>query len=310
MNSVRPPNETGKVKSSGVSKSSAWSPYALLTGCQFPGGYRVLKETLEGGQSFRWNETAPSSGVWRGVIKDKVVEVRLQNDHLQWRTPRNHHTTAVAKMVEDYFGARVPFSQWADALPWRSDAHLRMAMDTFPGLRILRQPVAETLLCFLLSPLKRIPQIRDGLETVCQRFGKPLEMSLYSTPPWEQLAHIPEAELRSCGIGYRAKSIAATARFLASRPGYLENLHTLPTGQAQAALEALPGVGCKIASCVTLFSLGRMESFPVDTWIHKTLISMYGLVDFTPQQIMRFASAHFGPYAGFAQQFLFAFARS
>jgi N-glycosylase/DNA lyase len=53
-----------------------------------------------------------------------------------------------------------------------------------------------------------------------------------------------------------------------------------------------------------------LEAFPVDTWILKTLASRYGLAGWRPAQVAQFGRAHFGPLAGLAQQFLFAYERA
>ena len=72
----------------------------------------------------------------------------------------------------------------------------------------------------------------------------------------------------------------------------------------------LPGVGEKIADCVLLFGADRLEAFPVDTWILRALARRYTLDGWKPAQVAQFGRAHFGPLAGLAQQFLFAWERS
>jgi N-glycosylase/DNA lyase len=121
---------------------------------------------------------------------------------------------------------------------------------------------------------------------------------------------VPEAELRSCLLGFRARYIAATARFLAAHPGWLEETETLPYAAAKERLCSLPGVGEKVADCVLLFGAGRLEAFPVDVWILRTLELRYGLDGWKPAPLAQFGRAHFGPLAGLAQQYLFAHERA
>jgi N-glycosylase/DNA lyase len=47
----------------------------------------------------------------------------------------------------------------------------------------------------------------------------------------------------------------------------------------------------------------------VDVWIIKAMEARYGLEGWTPQQIAHFGRTHFGPHAGLAQQYLFAWER-
>jgi N-glycosylase/DNA lyase len=128
-------------------------------------------------------------------------------------------------------------------------------------------------------------------------------------PTWEALASIPERELRKCLLGFRAKFIHDTALFLAAHPGWLEATEHLPYTEAKERLRSLPGVGEKIADCVLLFGAGRLEAFPVDVWILRTMTERYGLHGWKPAQVAHFGRTHFGPLAGLAQQYLFAYER-
>ena len=129
-------------------------------------------------------------------------------------------------------------------------------------------------------------------------------------PTWTQLATLPEADLRACQLGFRARYIKATADFLAAHPGWLEETEAAPYAIAKARLCTLPGVGEKVADCVLLFGSGRVEAFPVDTWIVKAMTRHYGLDGWTPAQVAHFGRQHFGAAAGYAQQYLFAWERA
>ena len=74
------------------------------------------------------------------------------------------------------------------------------------------------------------------------------------------------------------------------------------------ALALLPGVGDKVANCVLLFSLDRLEAFPVDVWIQRAVHEWYlvGAGKKRSSKDMRlWAQDYFGPYAGYANQYLF-----
>jgi N-glycosylase/DNA lyase len=123
------------------------------------------------------------------------------------------------------------------------------------------------------------------------------------------LAEFTEAQLRTCKLGFRARYVHQTARFLAEHPGWLNETEQLPYAEAKARLLHLPGVGEKIADCVLLFGAGRLEAFPVDVWIIAAMRRRYGLAGWKPAQVAHFGRVHFGPYAGLAQQYLFAWER-
>ena len=285
-----------------------WQPLGLV----LPGGEPVLAEILTGGQTFQWRERegAGQRRSWRGVCGRWLLDLRLAGEQLEYRVIVGPDTESrAAEALRGLFAVETDFAGRVDRLPWRSDPVLARGVLAFPGLRILRQPWEVALLSFLLSPLKAIPQIRAGLEAIAARWGEPLAGGWYALPSWALLAGADEESLRACGIGYRARSVAACARLLADRPGYGEELAALPTAQARERLRELPGVGPKVADCVLLFGLGRLESFPIDTWIGRELREAYGLGDWKDPALQQFARAHFGPDAGLAQQFLFAAAR-
>lgn len=267
----------------------------------------MLAEILDGGQAFRWNRQADDT--WLGVWANCVARVRRNADErLEWSAPASL-APRVAAAIGGYFATASDFPALADTLPWRSDAHLARCLVTFSGLRLLRQPFGETLLGFLCSATKQIVQIKQMLALLAERHGTEIASGFFRLPTWPELARIPEADLRACLLGFRARYIAETARFLAAQPGWLEETEAAPYAIAKERLCSLPGVGEKVADCVLLFGAGRLEAFPVDVWILKTLARRYALEGWRPPQLAQFGRTHFGPLAGLAQQFLFAWER-
>jgi N-glycosylase/DNA lyase len=298
---------------------AAWSVWHALSGVP-PLTPDVVAETLDGGQAFRWQRQADDT--WVGLWSDHVVRLRHNaNGRLEWCGPAGADRMT-AEALRIYCGTERDFAALADSLPWRSDPHLAACLAAFPGLRILRQPFGETLLGFLCSATKQIVQIKQMLALLADRHGARLRSQTPATPgapgstpgfhrlpTWTELAVIPEADLRACLLGFRARYIAETARFLAANPGWLEETERAPYAVAKERLCSLPGVGEKVADCVLLFGAGRLEAFPVDVWILKTLARRYGLEGWKPAQLVQFGRAHFGPLAGLAQQYLFAWER-
>ncbi len=310
-------------------RDSAWSEWRPLTG--WSPNADVLAETVDGGQSFGWfreeeptalrslgkaGATAASNPIWTGRWLNHVAQLRLEAGVLQWRGLPG--TTAVE--LRHYLGHETDWPMLVDTLPWRSDTHLAQCLAAFPGLRILRQPFGETLLGFLCSATKQIVQIKQMMALIAERHGTPLfplsalnsQLSAgfaHRLPTWAELATIPESELRACLLGFRARYISETAKFLARHPGWLEETEHAPYAVAKARLIELPGVGEKVADCVLLFGAGRLEAFPVDTWILKSLARRYALTGWKPAPVAHFGRTHFGPLAGLAQQYLFAWER-
>jgi N-glycosylase/DNA lyase len=142
------------------------------------------------------------------------------------------------------------------------------------------------------------------VETLCRLFGAPVEFegqTLYAFPAPETLAPLSEEDLAPLKSGYRAKYILGAARAVAEGRLDLNALRDAPEREAVEALKTLDGVGEKVAQCAALFGLGKLNAFPVDTWMRKALESAYG----GRADISRFA-----PYAGVAQQYIFHYART
>lgn len=293
-------------KAGEVNERTGWSDWQPVAGLP-PLSRGVLGETLDGGQAFRWHRQPDET--WLGVWGNNVVRLRLGADErVEWSAPAALAPTT-RPALHRYLALDRDFPALTDALPWRSDAHLAGCVNAFPGLRILRQPFGETLLGFLCSATKQIVQIKQMIALLAERHGAPLTPEINRLPTWAELAKVPEMKLRACLLGFRARYIAETARLLAKHPGWLEETEAAPYAEAKERLCALPGVGEKVADCVLLFGAGKMEAFPVDVWILKTMARRYGLEDWKPAPLAQFGRVHFGPLAGFAQQYLFAWER-
>jgi N-glycosylase/DNA lyase len=284
--------------------ATEWTPWRPLRLAEdVPAG--SLSEQLDGGQSFRWNQTP--EGNWVGVFGRTVAMLRSAAGGLEWRGLKDAAGTEAA--LRGYLDAEGAQARLSAELPWRSDPVLRSARESFPGLRILRQDPHETLIGFLCSSNKRILQIRVMVAGLAEKLGDPLGAGFHALPSWAALASADEAVLRSCALGYRAAFLRGTAQRLLARPCWAEEFASLDTAALLAELQSLPGVGPKVAACVALFGFGRLESFPVDTWVVQALSDAYGLRGWKPAQLEQFGRAHFGPAAGLAQQYLFSAAR-
>jgi len=291
--------------------SSHWHPWQAVPALPRPAPRTTagLVEWLDGGQAFRWQRHP--DGTLQGGWSEHHVRLRLDPvGNLDFTTPAPCDQAHTAAALQAYLAGP---SADPDALPWRSDLHLATCLAAYPGLGILGQPLGETLLGFVCSATKQIPQIKQMMALLAARHGRRLTTGTdawHRLPTWAELANVSEDQLRACALGFRARHIAAIARRLAAEPGWLETTGRAPYADAKARLLSLPGVGEKVADCVLLFGAGRLEAFPVDTWILKAMARRYGLEGWRPAQIAHFGRLHFGPQAGLAQQYLFAYERA
>ncbi len=181
------------------------------------------------------------------------------------------------------------------------DQPLQAAVQAHWGMRVLRQEPWETLASFIASSTKQIVQIRQIVAALAARFGGGVA---FPGPAVIARASLPE--LQSCKLGFRAKYLLAAAQAIDSGRLRLDELPGMDYDRAQEALQKLPGVGEKIAACTLLFGCGFDQAFPIDVWVERSLRRLYfPRRKRTARQLREFAREHFGPHAGWAQQYLF-----
>lgn len=260
-----------------------------------------LRATLDCGQVFHWHER--SDGAWEGLIGEEFALVEERQGRLCVLAGNR-------RVVRRYFAMDHDLEAISAGFP--RDATMLAALEFCRGLRMIRQPAWECLATFITSSMKQVTHIRQMSHALRAKFGGELSgTGLRSYPQPEALAAATEEDLRSCGLGYRAPNLLETARRVASGQAELAAWKDLEEGELREALCTLPGVGRKVANCVMLFGFGRLSAFPVDTWIERILKQHYwrGRGKPTPEILERRLARRFGPYAGYAQQYLFHHAR-
>jgi N-glycosylase/DNA lyase len=262
-----------------------------------------LDATLSSGQAFSWRRTP--TGHWSGWIDGHPCLVWMQGDALRAVGPG-----LTRDAVNAYFGLDLPMEEILASFP--SDPWLDKARAFAPGLRILRQDPWETLCNFICSSLKQITQIEQINHDLRHAFGEKFGDDRHTFPTAARLAQTTEAQLRACRLGFRARHLHVAAQQIASSEISLVKLATLPTPEALEQLVRLRGVGEKVANCVLLFAYGRAEAFPIDVWVERVLRQLYfkGNPRVQHEKLRAFARSHFGPYRGYAQQFLFHWIRT
>ena len=197
----------------------------------------------------------------------------------------------------------------------KADGALKTAVDEKSGIHILNQDFFETLISFIVSQNKSIPQIKQCVKNISHRFGDEVigynGEAFYVFPDVQRLHDATEEELRECKVGFRAPYIKNATEAVYSGAVTKEKLDELDIAQARELLMTIKGVGEKVADCVLLFGLGRREAFPVDVWMKRIMEQMYfDGKDTKKSDIETFAVNKFGDLGGYAQQYLFDYART
>lgn len=178
------------------------------------------------------------------------------------------------------------------------------------GIRILKQSFCETMIGFIISANNNIPRIKKSMQYIRKTLGekKCFENTEYYTfPSLQTLSEQNEQFFKSAGCGYRAKSLVKTVKILQN--ANFDELSMLDTPNLKRVLLSYSGVGPKVADCILLFCFGRMDVFPVDTWVKKIYIDLYK--QSPNEKIMaNTLVGTFGRYAGYAQQYMFFYKRN
>ena len=288
-----------------------------MTSTTLPSGPRVrfwpvsdydLQTTLECGQAFRWIRSGDG---WESVIADRWARVESAPGGLRvaWmdgadEAPWLLHHLAADEILEPILAS------------FPDDAPLRAAVSRCRGLRLLRQDPWECLASFICSSTKQIVQIRQIVALLSDQWGRPVEAPpghavSRAFPTAEVLAAAGEPALRACKLGFRAPYLLDAAQRVVEGRLDLERLRTLETGAAREALMEIHGVGRKIADCVLLFAYGRQDAFPIDVWVRRALSQLYfpRARRVSAARLEAFSESYFGPYSGYAQQYLFHYIR-
>ena len=258
-----------------------------------------LDDTINSGQVFLWKKF---DSKWYGINGEKllILEEKLDTN---------------CRDIHKFFRFNDDFQKIKKQLS--KDKVVKEAIRNFPGMRILRQDPFQCYISFVVSSNSNIPNIQTRLQRLCQMFGEKKiiqgkEFFLFPKP--EKLANASITNIGKCGLGYRSKYVKEAA--IAVDKGIIDfpYLKKIDYRDARDDLCRVFGIGKKVADCVLLFSLDKLEAVPLDRWVLRILQKYYSkefqietksITDKTYDELHDKIVDHFGKYAGYAQQFLF-----
>lgn len=261
---------------------------------------------FECGQCFRWNKE--EDGSFTGVAHGRILNVKKEGDKVIFS---NTNLKDFNSIWYDYFDLGRDYGEIKAVLS--KDPILNEAVKFGSGIRILNQDTFEVLISFITSANNQIPRIKRSIEMMSEKYGSFIGeykgRKYYSFPEARTISRLREEELESCKVGFRAKYITNAARIVADKQMNIYNLANVSTEDARKNLMLFSGVGPKVSDCIMLFSLKKYDSFPIDVWVKRVMEHFYLKKDTELKDIQTYAQDKFGEYAGFAQQYLFYYAR-
>jgi len=258
-----------------------------------------IDDTINSGQVFLWKKI---DSKWYGVDGKKIL---ILEDKLDVKSKNIHN---FFRFDDDFQGIKKQLSK---------DKVMKKAINNFPGMRILRQDPFQCYISFIVSSNSNIPNIQTRLQKLSQKFGEKKivdknEFFLFPEP--EKLANASINEIAKCGLGYRTKYVKKAA--IAVNKGTIDfpSLKKQDYQEARDSLCQVFGIGKKVADCILLFSLDKLEAVPLDRWVLRILQKYYSkefqistktITEKTYDELHNKIVDHFGEYAGYGQQFLF-----
>jgi N-glycosylase/DNA lyase len=280
-----------------------------------------LKHIFECGQIFRFEEI--SEGNYVVIAFGTLIEIKEQGDNI---LIYNSTEEDVKNIWIKYFDLDRDYSVIKQELS--KDTLLKESVDFGYGVRVLNQDPFEMLISFIISARNNIPSIRKTVNKISTKWGKEIDYKgniYYAFPNIDEIKDATLEEIQETGASFRSKYILDTIQNVhnskkeeqsakidseSSFSKYnLEYIKNLSDDECHIALQEFKGVGAKVADCIMLFSMEKTSAFPVDVWVKRAMIHFYGAEDSSLNKIRIFGRNKFGELAGFAQQYLFYYAR-
>lgn len=290
-------------------------------------GDMSLGDTLECGQAFRYEKIKDGDGYieYMTVVGDSLIFVGQEKagELIFYNTSEEELTARIVP----YFALDLDYPRIREDIIARTDSEwLKNAAECAKGIHILKQDSWEALFSFIISQNNNIPRIRKIIRKLSAEYGENLAIkkSLPLCPTGLCGGAPDESICRECGICYSfpsAEAVAAEPKKMSeAKVGFrykylLNSAERVVSGETDLAkienaesfdivceeLKKILGVGDKVASCVALFGMARLEAFPIDVWM-KRAIDLYFDGNLDPKTL--------GEYAGVAQQYIFHYIRN
>ena len=264
-----------------------------------------IDNSINSGQVFLWEKDGIN---WYGINGQDILKIN-----------ENGAIKSILNLKTNFFRKNDNIQEIIRSIS--KDKTVKKAVKEYEGLRIFKQDPFQCMISFIISSNSNIQKIKNSLEKITKKFGTKVTIQnkeFFLFPKPEKLANASIEEIKTCGVGYRAPFIKQASKMIILKKINFEYLEKCNYEEAKKNICLIPGIGNKVADCILLFSLNKLEAFPLDTWMIKILEKYYSnefkietktittkQYDILHEKIVNY----FGPYCGYAQQFLFKMER-
>ncbi len=260
-----------------------------------------LKATLLSGQAFRIIEELDNS--FTIILKDRVVNIKEDNDYLILTSNKEDN---LEEVVNEYLDLNRDYDSINKYLI-NNNPELKEIIEYSKGYKILNQPDFEMLISYIISQNNSVRNISSSIEKISKRYGKKVifnNKEYYLFPTFNELKKASIEDLNECKVGFRSKYIINALNELERNSNYLEELNNMDSETAMNKLMTIKGIGMKVASCILLFGYGKLDTFPIDTWVKKFFNEE------NQNKIKEKALKKYGKYSGLVIQYMFHYSRN
>ncbi len=260
-----------------------------------------LKNTFENGQCFRFYRDGTG---YSGVALSKFIHLE-ENDGII--SVSGVEKEEFERNFTDYFDLNRDYRVITESFP--KEENLIKAVEYGRGMKILRQEPWEATVSFVISQNNNITRIKNTVKKLAEKYGSDIGNGNFAFPSAEELKDVKAEDYALLGCGYRSEYLENTVKSYLDGKMDFGYLSTCGYFTAKENLLKFKGIGPKVADCIALFGLHYTEAYPVDTWVKKVSETLFLKHSASKKEIEEFARSAFGEYAGFAQQYLFYYAR-
>ena len=264
-----------------------------------------VDNSINSGQVFLWQKNEMD---WYGIDGQNILKIN-----------QNGVIKSIKNVKTEFFRKNDDIQKIIKSIS--KDKTIKKAVNEYEGLRIFSQDPFQCMISFIISSNSNIQKIKNSLEKISEKFGTKVKIQnkeFFLFPKPEKIAKASIEEIKTCGVGYRAPFIKEAAKMVTLKKVNFEYLKNSDYNEAKRNLRLIPGVGNKVADCIMLFSLNKLDAFPLDTWMIKILEKYYSnefqietktITEKQYEILHKKIVDYFGPYCGYAQQFLFKMER-
>ena len=260
-----------------------------------------LYETLTSGQCFRI--TKEIDGSFTCILNDRVINIYEDDEKLYFTS---NDENDLENKIRYYFDLDTKYDEYYKKLS--TDKTMSTMINKCMGYRLLKQDKFEMYISYIISQNNTVNNISNSIKLLSEKFGKKIifnNQTYYLFPTFDEMKNVTNEDLKECKVGFRDKYIINALDKIKENPNFLNDIDKLDTIDALKSLMSVKGIGLKVASCILLFGYYRLDTFPIDTWVIKTISNNYKSIKPNQKEISEFAKNKYGSLSGLAIQFMY-----